>query len=403
MFKIISIIMIFSTLIFSRENINLLKNKIEIPVEIINNLAILKLNMKDFFSKKNPNINNEQERLFQEYIFVYNLIFSKYNFENDIGLKITINKKSNKNIVLVLSKESLKKISNRTYLTDEQNYIETNKFIPPLYPSRNLFLEGKIYKYNSNKLKYSKKVTDEFKLYVKKHLFKDFYKEHIIEKKYAEYHELKDPYTIFSCIVNNVTVCVDDYIKYKFDVNIQNKEGLTPLIFASMDNRYGMVKLLLDNGADPNIHPSDKENAYLVAQRFGYTKIANLLKPLTKITSRYKNKSKGENYKKMCLGIAKNNAINCNMISNQDLKNTCQGIVESYVSCHTIQNSDLKNLCLAKAEGQNSCWNIQDEDLKNSCLGITQNSSFCYKIQDKNIKHMCLGIAKEKHYCYDIH
>ena len=165
-----------------------------------------------------------------------------------------------------------------------------------------------------------------------------------------------------------------------------------------------MAKLLLDNGANPNLRPNKHtENAYLVAKRLNYTKIANLLEPLSTVKSRHIEKSIGDDYKQMCLGIAKYNAINCNMISNQDLKNTCKGIVESYVQCNTIQNSDLKNLCLAKKEDRNSCYNIQDEDLKNTCLGITKFSYKCQEIQNHNIKAMCLGISKDKQHCYDIH
>jgi len=55
-----------------------------------------------------------------------------------------------------------------------------------------------------------------------------------------------------------------------------------------------------------------------MAERNGYTKIASLLKPLTKITSRYIKKSAGSDYKNMCLGVAGHNAITCNIISNSD-------------------------------------------------------------------------------------
>ena len=38
------------------------------------------------------------------------------------------------------------------------------------------------------------------------------------------------------------------------DINLKNgKDGLTPLWEAAMDNRIEMMKVLLENGADPNI------------------------------------------------------------------------------------------------------------------------------------------------------
>jgi len=122
------------------------------------------------------------------------------------------------------------------------------------------------------------------------------------------------------------------YARSLLDINIQDEDKNTLLIYASLNNHYDMAKLLLDNGANPNLRPNKHtENAYLVAKRLNYTKIANLLEPLSTVKSRHIEKSIGDDYKQMCLGIAKYNAINCNMISNQDLKNTCKGIVESYV------------------------------------------------------------------------
>lgn len=44
-----------------------------------------------------------------------------------------------------------------------------------------------------------------------------------------------------------------DNILQRVGINYQNKDGLTPLMLASMNENYRLVQFLLENGANPNI------------------------------------------------------------------------------------------------------------------------------------------------------
>ncbi len=409
MIKVFLGLLLLITFSFSRESIdisdkkNIIISGIKFSIKKKNNIFILAMNIDKNKLVFNPNIQSDNEKVFQILIDIYGYLFQEYNFKNDIGLRLIANDKNYDNIVLILKKSYLKKIFNRTYNKDTYTNIINEIFIPPLFPMRRLFNEAQIYTFVNNKMNYSKDETNKFRIYIKEHMFKDYYVEEKIEEVYYEFIKLKKD--IAQYVANNDITSVKKYIKYKLDINKRYKNN-TLLEEATGHNYYDIVKLLIDNGANPNIHKDGFENAYLSAERQGYTKIAKLLKPLSKMTTRPKvvtlNYS-SHDLKQMCLGISSRNAISCNMAINQDLKNTCKGIVENSITCHSIQNSDLKNLCLAKSEGQNSCYNIQDEDLKNTCLGITKFPYKCYDIQDHNKKAMCLGISKDKHHCYDMH
>ncbi len=54
---------------------------------------------------------------------------------------------------------------------------------------------------------------------------------------------------------------VEKIIMLGFDVNTQNKFGNTPLMECALIDKWDMVKLLLKNGADPEIKSRDNENA----------------------------------------------------------------------------------------------------------------------------------------------
>ena len=51
---------------------------VEVPIiNIKNNIFIVNLKFKQYFSQKNPNIRNIEERIFPEYIYVFNILFTK--------------------------------------------------------------------------------------------------------------------------------------------------------------------------------------------------------------------------------------------------------------------------------------------------------------------------------------
>ena len=57
---------------------------------------------------------------------------------------------------------------------------------------------------------------------------------------------------IFTYIENNNIKSVKKYIDSGYDLNIQNNDGITPLMHATSNNKIEIVKLLLSAGADPN-------------------------------------------------------------------------------------------------------------------------------------------------------
>ena len=49
------------------------------------------------------------------------------------------------------------------------------------------------------------------------------------------------------------------------DLNIQNKEGMTALMFATTNKDYKTVKLLLDHGANTNTRNKEGMTALLIS------------------------------------------------------------------------------------------------------------------------------------------
>ena len=57
---------------------------------------------------------------------------------------------------------------------------------------------------------------------------------------------------IFKYIYINDIQSVKNYIDSGYDLNLQNNDGITPLIYATSNNKIKIVKLLLNAGADLN-------------------------------------------------------------------------------------------------------------------------------------------------------
>ena len=55
---------------------------------------------------------------------------------------------------------------------------------------------------------------------------------------------------IFTYIKNNDIKSVKNYIDSGYDLNIQNNDGNTPIIYSTSNNKIEIVKLLLNSGAD---------------------------------------------------------------------------------------------------------------------------------------------------------
>ncbi len=86
---------------------------------------------------------------------------------------------------------------------------------------------------------------------------------------------------IWAC-ANGATSAVELLIGSGADINIEDNIGRTALILACANGHTETVKLLLSNGADiePTITGGDYKGytVLMIAEKFGYTDIANLLK-----------------------------------------------------------------------------------------------------------------------------
>lgn len=76
----------------------------------------------------------------------------------------------------------------------------------------------------------------------------------------------------------------DEYVKiaqllleYSADVDLQECNGASALIFACQNGHFQMVKLLLEYGANINILSDRKQSALMIACMKGYLKIAKML------------------------------------------------------------------------------------------------------------------------------
>ena len=61
------------------------------------------------------------------------------------------------------------------------------------------------------------------------------------------------------------------------DVNVRNKHGMTALMRAAYHGHEGMVRVLLEHGADPNLMRNDRFTALALAAFFGHTETVRIL------------------------------------------------------------------------------------------------------------------------------
>ena len=66
-------------------------------------------------------------------------------------------------------------------------------------------------------------------------------------------------------------------IEYGANVNLQDKDGYTALVFASYNGHTEAVKLLLANGADPDLQDNNRRTALMYASHNGHIEIVKLL------------------------------------------------------------------------------------------------------------------------------
>jgi ankyrin repeat protein len=84
-------------------------------------------------------------------------------------------------------------------------------------------------------------------------------------------------FTIFKQAISEGHIeAIKKIFDYKFDVNLQNGNGVTPLILAAKEGNAEIVELLLQNGSDVN-HKSIFETALMQAVSQGYKSVVKIL------------------------------------------------------------------------------------------------------------------------------
>ena len=88
---------------------------------------------------------------------------------------------------------------------------------------------------------------------------------------------------LFNAILKSRVHMVESLFKHGVDVNVQNSDGMSPLMAAASIGNVDIVRLLLVNGAELQAVNTLGETARDVAERFCHTEAANFLQAAVKI------------------------------------------------------------------------------------------------------------------------
>jgi len=414
------LVLSFNILIANRIEINL--NPIKSEYYSINNeIGMVTYNTfidKNLFvisndiSKLRNNIyTTNQEKAFWLLTDGFIEVLKRYKFTNKqyIYFSFYDDKKKTfyQNMYLEIKISDLKQFNNRDFNNNDKLILSNDSLDKyKILPIRDLFKLSKITIRKNGNLIVSNKLTKKYHNFVNEYTFNSIGRfEFDIENNKDKIIDLEK--FIHSYCLSGDYNKVKLYVELGFDINQKDNENYQTLLeYASTKGHYNIVKLLVDNGANPNIHKKDFENAYLSAKRKGFTKIAKLLKPITTMTVHPKT-SNLTNYstsdlKNLCLSGSRRYQ-SCIHIQDKDLRNICLGLTTYPSKCNSINDDDLRNFCLgASKQSPLSCNSIKNNDLRNSCLGISKNNLHCNRIKNNNLKNMCIGISRNSSNCYNI-
>jgi len=85
--------------------------------------------------------------------------------------------------------------------------------------------------------------------------------------------------TLFNAVLKSRTHMISVLIRAGVDPDVRNIEGRTPLMTAAELGAAEIARLLIENGADPNMVDETGETAYEIAMRKGHRHMANILRP----------------------------------------------------------------------------------------------------------------------------
>ena len=91
------------------------------------------------------------------------------------------------------------------------------------------------------------------------------------------YHKLKSFSEVIIASINESCDLIRELVARGADVNIQDNNGNTALIWASLHGHTAALKILIGAGADVNIHNKDGLSALDVAYQYGHEETVNIL------------------------------------------------------------------------------------------------------------------------------
>lgn len=349
-----------------------------------------------------PNVKNDREKSYSIAIKALQLIIYDFIIDDDFVFFLINENQVYGEFAIKLRGSLLANLKNRTF---DEEIEDIKSKVPPYFPIRKLLegsdiVEAKISD-SGLSIKEDGNLNSSFKTYLDRHVFDNYYVEILVEDNYRRY--LRSREDIFDCIYTGDATCVGGYLKYGFDANRTDSDGVSLLFHAAMSNNIKIIEILLEHGADPNIAPSGYENAYLYAQRKGYSKVADRLRPLTKVKSRVVStgSGSGSDMRNWCLGVSRQQVHSCHSINDDDTRNACLAMVQFPSFCHKIADSDMRNFCTATVEQRSFCHQINNTSMRQACLGINENPTFCHRSSGE-FKLLCAGISMSDNNCYNL-
>ena len=100
---------------------------------------------------------------------------------------------------------------------------------------------------------------------------------------------------LFNAILKTRAHMIDSLFKHGVDVNVQNSDGMTPLMAAASTGSLEIMRLLLAKGAATDTINNFDENARDIALRYGHHEAANLLQAAGKSAARQAEVPRPEN------------------------------------------------------------------------------------------------------------
>lgn len=280
-----------------------------------------------------------------------------------------------KNILLKLSSSDLYKLNTRKFNKKDFDFHS-------LLPVRKILSKAQILKFdiNGSKLRVSQSLTEQYKNFLSDYSFSNRH-ERTVEINHRKY--LASYEGVFYHIQNGNLDKVKQYVEYNFDVNRKDNENQQTLLqYAAVHGHFNIVKLLLNNGADPNIRETNSENAYLAAKRMGYSQVVELLEPITKVKTRSSKSNSSSNLSDKCSNLSGEFGAWSACMKNED---TVFAMGKKGLNAYYAINRQCDNLAGNDNTGLSY---LCEEESRNGCVGLKAPQNVidaCYQCNGSNL------------------